>query len=168
MMTSIYKPPNSDSALAAISDSLLVPKTTAYKRWNCQVIRPANCCHLIPSNRFLVGFPDLNQFSAAKPTHYSTIPHRPSDSSRHRQRLLLSGDVHQNPGPAYQISMFRVYKQRHKLWGELYVQSLFWLGSFEVFWFSNRSGVELKLGMQLLQVPTHSTNTKTASITNYN
>ena len=27
----------------------LVPKTTAYKRWNCQVIRPANCCHLIPS-----------------------------------------------------------------------------------------------------------------------
>ena len=26
-----------------------VPKTTAYKRWNCQVIRPANCCHLILS-----------------------------------------------------------------------------------------------------------------------
>ena len=28
------------------------------------------------------------------------MPHRPSDSSRPRQRLLLSGDVHQNPGPA--------------------------------------------------------------------
>ena len=27
--------------------------------------------------------------------------------------------------------MFRVYKPRHKSWGELYVQSLFWLGSFE-------------------------------------
>ena len=31
--------------------------------------------------------------------NYSTMPHRPSDSSRPRQRLLLSGDVHQNPGP---------------------------------------------------------------------
>ena len=28
------------------------------------------------------------------------MPQRPSDSSRPRQRLLLSGDVHQNPGPA--------------------------------------------------------------------
>ena len=79
---------------------LVVPKTTAYKRWNCQVIRPANCCHLIPSNRFLDGFPVPSQFAAAKLTHYSTMPHRPSDSSRPRQRLLLSGDVHQNPGPA--------------------------------------------------------------------
>ena len=30
----------------------------------------------------------------------STLPHRPSESSRSRQRLLFSGDVHQNPGPA--------------------------------------------------------------------
>ena len=66
----------------------------------CQVIRPANCCHLNPSNRFLDGFPVPSQFAAAKLTHYSTMPHRPSDSSRPRQRLLLSGDVHQNPGPA--------------------------------------------------------------------
>ena len=28
------------------------------------------------------------------------MPHRPSDSSRPRQHLLLSSDVHQNPGPA--------------------------------------------------------------------
>ena len=28
------------------------------------------------------------------------MPHQPSDSSRPRQRLLLSGDVHHNPGPA--------------------------------------------------------------------
>ena len=62
--------------------------------------RPANCCHLIPSNHFLDGFPVPSQFAAAKLTHYSTMPHRPSDSSRPRQRLLLSGDVHQNPGPA--------------------------------------------------------------------
>ena len=78
----------------------VVPKTTAYKRWNCQVIRPSICCHIIPSNRFLDGFPDPSQLVAAKLTHYSTMPHRPSDSSRPRLRLLISGDVHQNPGPA--------------------------------------------------------------------
>ena len=39
-------------------------------------------------------------FAAATLTHYSTMPHRPSDSSRPMQRLLLSGDVHLNPGPA--------------------------------------------------------------------
>ena len=80
-----------------------VPKTTASKRWNCQVIRPANCCHLLPSNRFLYGFPDQSQFAAAKLTHYSTMQHRPSDSSRPRQRILLSGDVHQNPGSVTNI-----------------------------------------------------------------
>ena len=59
-----------------------------------------NCCHLIRSKRFLDGFPVPSQFAAAKLTHYSTMPHRPSDSLRPRQCLLLSGDVHQNPGPA--------------------------------------------------------------------
>ena len=59
-----------------------------------------NCCHLIPSNRFLDNFPDPSQFAAAKLTHCSTMPHRPSDSSRPRHCLLLSGDVHQNPGPS--------------------------------------------------------------------
>ena len=78
----------------------VVPKTTAYKRWNCQVMRPANCCHIIPSNCFLDGFPVLSQFAAAKLTHYSTMPHRLSESSRSRQCLLLSCDVHQNTGPA--------------------------------------------------------------------
>ena len=67
-----------------------------YKLWNCQVIRPANCCHLIPSNRFLCP----SRFAVTKLTHYSTILHQPSNSWRPRQRLLLSGDVHQNPGPA--------------------------------------------------------------------
>ena len=42
----------------------------------------------------------FSTFAAAKLTHYSTMPHRLSDSSRPRQRLLLSGDVHQNPDPA--------------------------------------------------------------------
>ena len=78
----------------------VVPKTTAYKRCNCQVIKPAHCCHLIPSNRFLNGFPDPSQFATAKLTHYSPMPHPPSDCSRPRQLLLLSGDVYQNPGPA--------------------------------------------------------------------
>ena len=63
-------------------------------------MRSANCCHLIPSNRFLNGFLDPSQSAAAKLTHYSTMPHRPSDSSQPRQRLFLPGDVHQNPDPA--------------------------------------------------------------------
>ena len=84
----------------------MVPKTTADKRWNGQVIRPAHCYHLIPSNRFLDGFPDPSQFAAAKQNHYSTMPHRPWDSSRHMQRLLLLGDVHQNPGPATKYPCF--------------------------------------------------------------
>ena len=37
--------------------SMSFPKITAYKQWNCQVIRPANCCHLIPLNGFFNGFP---------------------------------------------------------------------------------------------------------------
>ena len=61
--------------------------------------RPANCCQHIPSNRFLDGFPDPSLFAEAKPTHYSSNPQGPSDSSRSWVRILLSGDVHQNPGP---------------------------------------------------------------------
>ena len=87
------------------ANSPVVPKTTSYKRWNCQVIRPANCCHLIPSNRFLDGFPDPSQFAAAKLNHYyEMMPHR---LSQPRKRLWLSDDVHQNSGPAtkYPCSM---------------------------------------------------------------
>ena len=78
---------------------MTVPTTTAYKWWNCQVFRPANCCQHIPPNRFFDGFPDPSQFAAAKLTHYSSKPQRPSDSSRSWQRILLSGDVHPNPDP---------------------------------------------------------------------
>ena len=78
---------------------IVVPTTTAYKWWNCQVLRPANCCQHILPNRLQDGFPDPSQFAAAKLTHYSSKPQRPSDSSRSWQRILLSGDVHPNPGP---------------------------------------------------------------------
>ena len=61
--------------------------------------RPANCCQHIPSNRFLDGFSDPCQFAATKLPHYSPKPQRPSDSSRSWLRILLSGDVHPNPGP---------------------------------------------------------------------
>ena len=57
------------------------PKSTAYKRWNCHVIRHANCCHLIPSNCFRDDIQCPSQFAAAKLTHYSMMLHRPSDSS---------------------------------------------------------------------------------------
>ena len=85
----------------------MVPKTTAYKRWNCQVIRPENCCHLISSNRFLNGFPGPSQFAVAKMNLYSTMPHRPSDFWQPRQCIILSGDVHQNsvPAPKYPCSV---------------------------------------------------------------
>ena len=60
--------------------------------------RPANCSQHIPSHRFLDSFADLSQFAAAKLTHYSSKPPRPSNSSRSWKRILLSGDVYQNPG----------------------------------------------------------------------
>ena len=61
--------------------------------------RPANCCQHIPSNRFFDGFPDPSQFAAAKLTHYSSKPQRPSDSSRSWLHILLSEDIHPNPCP---------------------------------------------------------------------
>ena len=79
----------------------VVPTTTAYKWWNCQAFRPANCRQHIPPNRFFNGFPDPSQFAAVKLTHYSSKPQRPSDSSRSWQRILLSGDVHPNPTTKY-------------------------------------------------------------------
>ena len=54
--------------------------------------RPANCCQHIPSNRFLDRLPDPSQFAAAKLTHYSSKP-------QSWLGILLSGDVHPNPGP---------------------------------------------------------------------
>ena len=48
--------------------------------------------------RKLVGVEPIT--TVIRKTQYLTISHRPSDSPRPRQRLLLSGDVHQNTGPA--------------------------------------------------------------------
>ena len=130
-----------------------VPKTTAYKRWNCQVIRPTNCLHLISLNHFLNGFLDPSQFVTTKLTHYSTMPHRPSDSSRPRQRFLLSGDVHQNPSPATKYTC-SVCTSNVTSCGVSYVKSLFCLGSFEVFWSSNTAEtVKLRTGHAALVVP---------------
>ena len=52
-----------------------------------------------PFKRVLDSFPGQGQFAAAKLTHYSTMPHRPSDFSRPRQRFLLSDNTHRNPVP---------------------------------------------------------------------
>ena len=51
----------------------------------------------------------------------------------------------------YQVSMFSVYKQRHKSWGELYVQSLFWL--FILDFKTQRITVELRTGHTALAIP---------------
>ena len=82
-----------------------------------------------------------SQFAAAKLTHYSSKPQRPSDSSRSWQRILLSGDVHPEPWSYYKVSLSGVCTQCYKSWGELFMQSLFWMGTFEVFWSSKRSRV---------------------------
>ena len=47
-----------------INNIVMVPTITAYKWWNCQVFRPANCCQHIPPGRFFDGFPDPSQFAA--------------------------------------------------------------------------------------------------------
>ena len=76
-------------------NSLHVPTTTAYMFQRQQPTsggtvrssRPANCCQHITSNRFLDGFPDPRQYTAAKLSHYSSNQQRPSDSSRSKQPL---------------------------------------------------------------------------------
>ena len=45
------------------------------------------------------------------------------------------------PWPYYKVSMSGVCSQCYKSWGELFMQSLFWMGTFEVFWSSKRSRV---------------------------
>ena len=146
----------------------MVPKTTAYKWWNCQVIRPANCCHLIPSNRFLDGFPDPSQFAAAKLTHHSTMPHQPSDSSRPRQRLLLSGDVHQNSGPATKYPC-SVCTSNVTSRGVSYMCNRFsgWVHS-KCFGLQNAAEYRRIKNWACSSCSSPPTNTKTVSITNYN
>ena len=110
---------------------------TAPPRVGCVVWRIV----VIPSNHFLNGFPDPSQFTMARRTHYSTMQHRPLDSSQYSTMPPALRWCAPESWPCHQVSIFRVYKQCHKSWGELYVQSLFWLGSFKVFWSSKRSGV---------------------------
>ena len=80
----------------------MVPGTTAYSCWNCQMLSTsANCCQLIPQDRATV-FPALGQLGAAELTHHFMKPLRLPYSSRLRLSLLLAGEVHPNPGPATQ------------------------------------------------------------------
>ena len=44
--------------------------------------------------------------------------------------------------PYYKVSMSGVCSQCHRSWGELFMKSLFWMGTFEVFWSSKRSRVQ--------------------------
>ena len=108
--------------------------------------RPANCCQLILPNHFLDGFPDLSQFAAANLTHELLI------KAATTLGLLAIMATHpalmrctSEPWPYYKVSMSGVCSQCHKSWGELFVQSLFWLGTFNVFWSSKHSGVQVKL-----------------------
>ena len=89
----------------------LVPVTIVYKWWNwfqrhqptsggtVRSFKPANCCKHISQNRFLDGF--QIRVSLQQPCWLITHQSRndPSESSRSWLRILLSGDVHPNPGP---------------------------------------------------------------------
>ena len=91
-----------DNSLFVVGLSDVVPETTAYLWWNCQMSSTsANCCQLIPQDRATV-FPALGQLAAAELTHHSLKPLRLPYSSRLRLSLLLAGDIHPNPGPATQ------------------------------------------------------------------
>ena len=145
----------------------MVPKTTAYKRWNGQVNQT---CKLLsthsskPFPRRFSGFESVHVVS----THYSSNPQRPSDSSRPRLRILLSGDVHTNPGHTIKYPGPVCTRSGHKSWCELFVQSLFFLGTSEVFCSSKRTGVQTNKGlsMQLMQFPTHSAETTAVATIN--
>ena len=108
-----------------------VSATTAYTRWNCQVIQTFKLFQLILPNRFLDGFPDPSQCAAAKLTHhYSSKPRRHSDSSRSWLRILLSGDVHPNPGTTTTYPVWCVLAMA-QVTGGIFMQSLFWMGPFK-------------------------------------
>ena len=123
---------------------------------------------MILSNRCLNGFPDPSKFAAARLTHYSTMQHRPSDSSRHRQHLLLSGDAHQIPGAATKCSCSVCTSNIISRWvGYMYNYCSGRVRS-RCSGLQNAAAYELGTGHAALAVPTNSTNTVTASITTYN
>ena len=78
-------------------------------------------------------FPSPSQFTAVKLTHFSSKPQRPSDSWRPWPRILLRRCT-PGPWPHYKVSMSGGCSQCHKSLGELFMQSLFQLGRFNVFW----------------------------------
>ena len=75
----------------------MVPETTAYSWWNCQISSAsANCCQLIPHDCATVS-PTLGLLTAAELTHPFLKPLRLPYSYRLQLSLLLAGDVHPNP-----------------------------------------------------------------------
>ena len=115
---------------------------SAYKRWNCQVIQTCKLLSTYPSKPFPRRFPDPSQFAAAKLTYYSSKPQRPSDLIKAATTLGLLAIMATHPAlrrctpepwPYYKVSMSDVYSQCHKSWGELFMKSLFWMGTFKVF-----------------------------------
>ena len=147
-----------------------VPATTAYKWWNCLVIQTCKLLSTHPSKRLFDGFPDPSQFAAAKLTHYSSKTQRPSDSSRSWLRILRPGDVHPNPGPttmypcpvcACNVTGRGVRYLCNRCFGWVHSKCSGLQNAAE---YIQRKDWD----MQLLQYPTHSTDTTTASSINSN
>ena len=65
----------------------------------------------------------------------------PQDSSRSWLHIMLSGDVHPNHCPTRKYPC-PVCSQCYRSWGELFMQSLFWMGTFKVLWSSKHSRVQ--------------------------
>ena len=108
---------------------LPVPATIAYKWWNCQTGHPD--LHIVV-NTFLQTVSSTVFWIRVSLHGYASC------SQELYTRTLMSG----------------VCSQCHGSWGEIFMQSLFWMGTFEVFWSSIRSRVQTNygLGMQPLKV----------------
>ena len=94
-----------------------------------------------PFKPFPRRFPDPSQFAAAKLTHYcnkdATTLGLLTIMATHPALMRCTPE----PWHYYKVSMSGVCSQCYKSWGELFMQSLFWMGTFEVFWSSKRSRV---------------------------
>ena len=107
-----------------------VPRTTAYQRWNCQVIQTCKLLSTHPSKPFPLrfsgsesvcsGYADLLRIKAA-----TTLGLLATMATHPALRRCTA-----EPWPYYKLSMSGVCSQCHKSWGELFVQSLFWLVGF--------------------------------------
>ena len=72
------------------------PNDTAYKQWTCQVIKTCKLLSTHPSKPFPGWFSGSESVCHNKAD--SSKPQRPSDTLRSWLCIMISGDIHPNPG----------------------------------------------------------------------